>query len=203
MKRRGTKQHAQPGETWGDWTLIRRCGVHVVDGGVVWWARRPATTRPGEINFVVVRHRNKARVAWRVNPRYVITEEEEGAFQSWHCMLKRCYQPTTNGFEAYGARGIRVKPSWRPDFYGSPHRCTGTSEERKLAFEAFISDVGMPPAFGEYNIDRVDPRGNYTPRNVRWLPRELDGPGRRDEDAIQAELDRKGLGGRIYTGEES
>lgn len=67
-------------------------------------------------------------------------------------MLARCYRPSTNGFERWGGRGIRVCQAWRD------------------SFTTFFSDVGTRPS-DWHSLDRINPDGHYTPANVRWATR--------------------------------
>lgn len=68
----------------------------------------------------------------------------------WNNILQRCYNPKHKSFRSYGAKGVQVCPEWRYDF------------------SAFLAAVGAAP-FAAACIDRIDPFGNYTPENVRWV----------------------------------
>ena len=68
-------------------------------------------------------------------------------YRSWQAMHQRCSNPKASGYKRYGGRGIKVCKRW-------------------FRFEAFLADMGPRPP--NTVIDRVDPDGNYEPRNCRW-----------------------------------
>jgi hypothetical protein len=67
---------------------------------------------------------------------------------SWISMIKRCYYPGNRKYKHYGARGIRVCERWL------------------CSFEAFIEDVGSPPA--GCTIHRKNNDRDYEPGNCNW-----------------------------------
>ncbi len=79
----------------------------------------------------------------------------------WHRMRQRCHDSTTDKFEYYGGRGIRVCARWR------------------TSFTAFIADMGRRPS-ARHSLDRIDNEGNYEPGNCRWVPWEVQRRNRRD-----------------------
>jgi hypothetical protein len=77
-------------------------------------------------------------------------------WMSYASMINRCKYKYAAGYKNYGGRGIRVCKRW-----------IGAG-----GFSNFVEDVGIRPSIN-YTLDRINPNGNYEPRNVRWAtPRE-------------------------------
>lgn len=70
-------------------------------------------------------------------------------YQSYSHMLQRCLNPWNEAYPHYGGKGITVHEAWK-NFY------------------QFIADVGFRPSI-HHSLDRIDPAGNYTPDNCRWI----------------------------------
>lgn len=49
--------------------------------------------------------------------------------------------------------------------------------ERWMSFENFLADMGERP--DDMSLDRIDPFGNYEPRNCRWVTRKEQSQNRR------------------------
>lgn len=70
-------------------------------------------------------------------------------YRAWAGLKARCYTPSDQRYNCYGALGIIVCDRWR-NSYGN-----------------FLQDMGRAPT-AAHSIDRLDVTGNYEPSNCRW-----------------------------------
>lgn len=69
-------------------------------------------------------------------------------YNTWRCMIKRCYYPKHQSYKNYGERGITVCKRWRD------------------SFENFLEDMGERPE--GMNLDRINNSKGYCKSNCRW-----------------------------------
>jgi len=68
-------------------------------------------------------------------------------YDSWRCMIGRCYNPNDTSYPKYGGAGIIVCERW-------------------LKFENFFADMGYRP--DGMTLGRIENSKNYYPDNCRW-----------------------------------
>lgn len=73
-------------------------------------------------------------------------------YESWLKMMKRCHDETSDQYQWYGGRGIKVQESWNK-------------------FSGFLADMGQRPP-GK-SLDRTNNNKDYSKDNCRWsTPKE-------------------------------
>lgn len=80
-------------------------------------------------------------------------------YRSWQAAKRRCYDPKNARYSSYGAIGVAMCEEWR------------------TSFDAFLADMGERPI--GMTLDRIDPTGNYAPRNCRWATGETQAKNKR------------------------
>jgi hypothetical protein len=80
--------------------------------------------------------------------------------KAWSNMIERCYTPSHQDYERYGARSISVCDEWRQ------------------SFSAFLAHVGKRPS-PLHSLDRINNDGNYIHGNVRWATKKEQANNRR------------------------
>ena len=107
------------------------------------------------------------------NPKHGLSKTR--IHRIWHSMYCRCYYPTTNGYERYGGRGIKICDEW----INNPQ-----------SFYNWAINNGYKEGL---TIDRIDVNGNYEPSNCRWVTKEVQDNNRRNNRKITYKGETKTL----------
>lgn len=92
-------------------------------------------------------------------------------YNSYRCMMSRCYREKDASYKNYGGRGIKVCDEW--------HDIT--------QFEKWVNSN---PYFDGATLDRINVDGNYEPDNCRWATMFEQDKNRRNSVLIEYNGDR-------------
>lgn len=90
-------------------------------------------------------------------------------------MKTRCYNPNYDKYKYYGGKGIKVCDEWLESWY---------------AFEDWAMENGYNDSL---TLDRIDPEGNYSPENCRWISMKEQANNRTSNRMIEYNGETKSL----------
>lgn len=99
---------------------------------------------------------------------------QDGSVQSCGCAPNAPHTHTTHGryhepeYLAWNNMKKRCLDVRFSKWYGSVTICNRWLN----SYEAFLADVGRRPST-KHSLDRIDPKGDYAPENVRWADRHV------------------------------
>ena len=92
----------------------------------------------------------------------------------WMNMKNRCLNPNNNNYKNYGEKGITVCDEWKTSFENFYFWSISNGYEENLT------------------LDRINPLGNYEPKNCRWATQKVQQNNRTNNHIIE-------MNGEIHT----
>lgn len=159
------------GRRFGSWTAL---ALSKRDGHRTWWSvrcdcgnesvvRADSLVSGGSVQCVSCAAGERSRT-------HGLTKTP--TWMSWHAMRTRCLTPTAADYPKYGGRGIGICREWD-------------------SYERFLADMGERPR--NMTLDRIDPNGDYTPRNCRWATNLQQQRNRRKTVFLEVNGERRSL----------
>lgn len=87
-------------------------------------------------------------------------------YNIWRGMKSRCYNENSTPYKYYGAKGVKVCDEWRNDF-------------SSFADWSLANGYDPDKPRNECTIDRIDPSGDYSPDNCRWVSMSVQNSNKR------------------------
>lgn len=86
----------------------------------------------------------------------------------WNTMIERCYNKNRKQFYLYGGRGIQVCEEWN----ASNGNIKAFSNFYEWAINNGYKEERLSNGRNKYTLDRINPDGDYCPKNCRFITNE-------------------------------
>ena len=90
----------------------------------------------------------------------------------YKAMKARCYNKNTNRYNLYGGKGIKICDQWLLDF-------------ESFYIWAIAHGYNENAERGQCTIDRINPNGDYSPENCRWVDMSIQSTNKCDSKKIE------------------
>lgn len=141
------------GTIYGNWTVLELDDIHD-NFGQRRYICRCACGKQSSITASDLKKGNSTQcVSCHISKKnlkhgYTYRGQKNSTYGVWAGMKDRCLNINHKNYDDYGGRGIKICDSWKD-------------------FANFIKDMGLRPE--GLQIDRIDPDGDYEPKNCRWV----------------------------------
>ena len=96
-------------------------------------------------------------------------------YRLYRSMWARCYYKKADDYYRYGGRGIKLCDEWN-----------GEHGFENFRAWAYANGYDEKAPYGQCTIDRINPDGNYSPENCRWISMKEQGNNRKNTIFITA-----------------
>lgn len=90
-------------------------------------------------------------------------------YDTWRGMLERCSNIKSKAYSRYGGKGIKIFYGWTDKTRHPLHK--RWSKGFCCFLEYIENNLGSKPE--SFSLDRIDPKGDYQPGNLRWANASL------------------------------
>ena len=147
------------GRCFNRWTVLQRAGNDQC-GNLLWLCHCICGEERAVVGSSLIAGNTRScgcysrerTAATKTSHGHTVQRKGTPTYTTWRGMISRCENPKRENWKYYGGRGITVCQEWRD------------------SFAAFLRDMGLRPS-RVYSIDRIDPDGDYEPKNCHWATR--------------------------------